>query len=404
MKRKLLSTLLAAAGLLAASLGHAQVSGNVVKIGVMNDMSGLYSDVGGPGSVVAAKMAVEDYLKASGSKLKVEVVSADHQNKPDVGSSIARKWFDSEGVDVIVDVPTSSVALAINQVTREKGKAFLDTGAATSDLTGKDCSPNTVHWLYDTWMLAHGTGSAVVKQGGDSWFFLTADYAFGHALERDTTEVIKAAGGKATLIPLDLPEGDGIERLAGVFLHRSGDLGDADSSNADRLFSALLELKTQGIAGKIGVSVYDPSELDAVFHRFPLDVVQAPYNVLDRRIETSGWLGRLSRAGVEVHCRSAFLQGLLLMKSEVRPPHFHQWGGLLAVWDEWLAESGQSALSAALGFACANPLVDRVVVGVDGAAQLDEILDAMDVSYSAPPPGLFTNDPELINPARWKLS
>ncbi|HPK31162.1 ABC transporter substrate-binding protein [Ottowia sp.] len=196
MKRKLLSTLLAAAGLLAASLGHAQVSGNVVKIGVMNDMSGLYSDVGGPGSVVAAKMAVEDYLKASGSKLKVEVVSADHQNKPDVGSSIARKWFDSEGVDVIVDVPTSSVALAINQVTREKGKAFLDTGAATSDLTGKDCSPNTVHWLYDTWMLAHGTGSAVVKQGGDSWFFLTADYAFGHALERDTTEVIKAAGGK----------------------------------------------------------------------------------------------------------------------------------------------------------------------------------------------------------------
>ena len=196
MKRKLLSTLLAAAGLLAASLGHAQVSGNVVKIGVMNDMSGLYSDVGGPGSVVAAKMAVEDYLKASGSKLKVEVVSADHQNKPDVGSSIARKWFDSEGVDVIVDVPTSSVALAINQVTREKGKAFLDTGAATSDLTGKDCSPNTVHWLYDTWMLAHGTGSAVVKQGGDTWFFLTADYAFGHALERDTSAVVKANGGK----------------------------------------------------------------------------------------------------------------------------------------------------------------------------------------------------------------
>ena len=203
---------------------------------------------------------------------------------------------------------------------------------------------------------------------------------------------------------LDSIERLGIERLAGVFLHRSGDLGDADPSDADRLFSTLLELKTQGIAGKIGVSVYDPSELDAVFHRFPLDVVQAPYNVLDRRIETSGWLGRLSRAGVEVHCRSAFLQGLLLMKSEVRPPHFHQWGGLLAVWDEWLAESGQSALSAALGFACANPLVDRVVVGVDGAAQLDEILDAMDVSYSAPPPGLFTNDPELINPARWKLS
>ncbi|MCA0327736.1 MAG: ABC transporter substrate-binding protein [Proteobacteria bacterium] len=196
MKQKLLCTLLAGIGLGCAGLAQAQVSGNAVKIGVLNDMSGLYADIGGPGSVVAAKMAVEDYLKASKSSLKVEVVSADHQNKPDVGSSIARKWYDSDGVDVIVDVPTSSVALAINQVTREKGKAFVNTGAASSDLTGKDCSPNTVHWLYDTWMLANGTGSAVVKSGGDTWFFLTADYAFGHALERDTSEVVKAAGGK----------------------------------------------------------------------------------------------------------------------------------------------------------------------------------------------------------------
>ena len=196
MKRKLLSTLIASLGLAGAGLANAQISGNVVKIGVLNDMSGVYADIGGPGSVVAAKMAVEDYLKSSKSSLKVEVVSADHQNKPDVGSNIARKWYDTDGVDMIVDVPTSSVGLAINQVTKEKGKAYVNTGSATSDLTGKDCSPNTVHWLYDTWMLAHGTGSAVVKSGGDTWYFLTADYAFGHALERDTSEVVKASGGK----------------------------------------------------------------------------------------------------------------------------------------------------------------------------------------------------------------
>lgn len=196
MKRKLLSTLIAGLGLAGAGMAQAQISGNVVKIGVLSDMSGLYADIGGPGSVVAAKMAVDDYLKASKSQLKVEVVSADHQNKPDVGSSIARKWYDAEGVDMIADVPTSSVALAVNQVAKEKGKAFVNSGAGSSDLTGKDCSPNTVHWTYDTWMLANGTGSAVVKSGGDTWFFLTADYAFGHALERDTSEVVKASGGK----------------------------------------------------------------------------------------------------------------------------------------------------------------------------------------------------------------
>ena len=196
MKRKLLSTLIAGLGLAGAGMAQAHISGNVVKIGVLSDMSGLYADIGGPGSVVAAKMAVDDYLKASKSQLKVEVVSADHQNKPDVGSSVARKWYDSDGVDMIADVPTSSVALAVNQVSKEKGKAFVNSGAGSSDLTGKDCSPNTVHWTYDTWMLAHATGSAVVKNGGDSWFFLTADYAFGQALERDTSEVVKASGGK----------------------------------------------------------------------------------------------------------------------------------------------------------------------------------------------------------------
>jgi branched-chain amino acid transport system substrate-binding protein len=174
---------------------HAQISEGVIKIGVLNDQSSLYADLAGQGSVVAARMAVEDFGAAK-KGMKVEIISADHQNKPEVGSSIARQWYDVDKVDVIVDVPTSSVALAINQVTREKNKAFLVSGAASSDLTGKACSPNTIHWTYDTWMLAHGTGSAIVKTGGKSWFFLTADYAFGHALERDTEEVVVKSGGK----------------------------------------------------------------------------------------------------------------------------------------------------------------------------------------------------------------
>ncbi|MBX3612642.1 MAG: ABC transporter substrate-binding protein, partial [Burkholderiaceae bacterium] len=196
MKLKLSSLVAALALAFAGGAAQAQISGNVVKIGVMNDMSGVYADIGGPGSVVAAKMAVEDFQKTSKAGLKVEIVSADHQNKPDVGSTIARQWYDTDGVDAIADVPTSSVALAVSQVTRDKGKAFLATGPATADLTGKACSPNTVHWLYDTWMLANGTGSAIVKTGGDTWFFLTADYAFGHALERDTEAVVLKNGGK----------------------------------------------------------------------------------------------------------------------------------------------------------------------------------------------------------------
>ena len=187
MKRKLLCSLIAGLGLVAGGAAQAAIPGGVVKIGVMSDMSGPYADLAGQGSVLAAKMAVEDYLKATKSKLKVDIVSADHQNKPDVGSSIARKWYDSEGVQAIFDVPTSSVALAVNDVTKEKNKVMVNSGAGSSDLTGKACTPNTVHWTYDTWMLAHGTGSAVVKNGGDTWFFLTADYAFGHALEADVS-------------------------------------------------------------------------------------------------------------------------------------------------------------------------------------------------------------------------
>jgi branched-chain amino acid transport system substrate-binding protein len=166
-----------------------------VKIGVLSDMSSLYADISGPGSIVAAKMAVQDFNPAA-HNMKVDIVSADHQNKPDVGSSIARQWFDVDHVDAISDVPTSSVALAVSDVTREKNKVFLISGAASSDLTGPKCSPNSVHWTYDTWMLANGTGKALVKTGGDTWFFITADYAFGHALERDTSAVVTANGGK----------------------------------------------------------------------------------------------------------------------------------------------------------------------------------------------------------------
>ena len=189
-----IATLVAALAVAAASV-HAQVSDGVIKIGVLNDQSSLYADISGQGGAVAARMAVEDF-GADKKGMKVEIVSADHQNKPDVGSSIARQWLDVDKVDVIVDVPNSGVALALNQIVRDKGKALLVSGAATADLTGKACSPNTIHWTYDTWALANGTGNAIVKTGGDTWFFLTADYAFGHALERDTEAVVVKAGGK----------------------------------------------------------------------------------------------------------------------------------------------------------------------------------------------------------------
>src|SRR5947207_8530445 len=181
--------------LLLSTTASAEISGDVVKIGVLNDMSGLYADIGGAGSVEAARMAIADFGGSVDGK-KIELISADHQNKPDIGSAIATQWFDNDGVDAIVDVPTSSVALAVQQIARSKSKVFLISGAASSDLTGKACSPTAVHWTYDTVALANGTGTAVVKAGGDTWFFLTADYAFGHALERDTTAVVQANGGK----------------------------------------------------------------------------------------------------------------------------------------------------------------------------------------------------------------
>ena len=175
--------------------GSALAQDKNVKIGVLDDMSGVYADLGGAGSVLAAQMAVEDSgLVAKG--WKIDIVSADHQNKPDIGVSISREWIDQQKVDNIVGVLSSGVALAVNQVARDKNIVYLNSGAAASDLTNSACSPNLVHWTYDTYLLANGTGKAVVKTGGDSWFFVTADYAFGQALERDTTAVITANGGK----------------------------------------------------------------------------------------------------------------------------------------------------------------------------------------------------------------
>jgi branched-chain amino acid transport system substrate-binding protein len=188
-----LVSLTALAVALAASAAQAQQVN--VKIGVMSDMSSLYADLAGPGSTAAAKLAIADFQK-NNPNVKVELVSADHQNKPDIGSNIVNKWFDTEGVDMVIDVPNSGVALAVSQIANTKNKVFVVSGAASSDLTGSKCNANTVHWTYDTWMLANGTGKAMVKTGGDTWFFLTADYAFGHALERDTSAAIEANGGK----------------------------------------------------------------------------------------------------------------------------------------------------------------------------------------------------------------
>lgn len=189
-------TLLGSAALAAAALPlarpRAQAAG--LKIGVLTDMSGPYQDLGGPGSVACARLAVADF-GADAKGLNVEIVAADHQNKPDIGAGIARQWFDRDGVDLVIDVPNSGVALAVAGVAKEKNKVYINSGAASSDLTGKQCNANTIHWTYDTWMLAHSTGGALVKTGGDSWFFITADYAFGHALERDATTFVKAAGG-----------------------------------------------------------------------------------------------------------------------------------------------------------------------------------------------------------------
>jgi branched-chain amino acid transport system substrate-binding protein len=180
---------------LIAALGapaHAEQNG-VLRIGVMNDMSSVYADFQGPGSVLAAQMAVEDFAKQS--KRKVEVLSADHQNKPDIGAGIARRWLDVEGVDMIIDLPNSAVAFAVSDIVRERNKVMIGSGAGSALLTGDKCSPNTVHWTYDTWALGHGIARGVLANGGKSWFFITADYAFGHDLEKQASDEVKASGG-----------------------------------------------------------------------------------------------------------------------------------------------------------------------------------------------------------------
>ena len=193
MKQRISALLLGAA--LTVAAGGALAQDKTVKIGVLTDNSGLYSDLGGAGSTVAAQMAIEDSgLAAKGWKL--DLISADHQNKPDIATTIARQWVDVEKVDIFMDVLNSGVALAVNNLVKEKNSIMINTGAATSDLTNAQCTPNTVHWVYDTYMLANSTGQALVKAGGDTWYFLTADYAFGHALERDTTAVVVKSGGK----------------------------------------------------------------------------------------------------------------------------------------------------------------------------------------------------------------
>ncbi|MBZ0124857.1 MAG: ABC transporter permease [Rhodocyclales bacterium] len=203
MKRKMIGALVGAAVMsmatgqaLAQKAPAAKLSGDMVKIGVLTDMSGVYSDLGGQGSVTAAQMAVEDFKAQAKPSWKIELVYADHQNKADVGSNKVREWYDTQGVDMVTDVLNSAVALAVSKVTQEKNRILIDTGAASTRLTNEDCSPNTVHYVYDTYALANGPGKAVTKQGKDTWFFLTADYAFGHSLEADTTNAVKASGGK----------------------------------------------------------------------------------------------------------------------------------------------------------------------------------------------------------------
>jgi branched-chain amino acid transport system substrate-binding protein len=193
--KHLISTLILGTALALATNGGALAQDKTVKVGVLTDNSGLYSDLGGAGSTLAAQMAIEDSGMAA-KGWKIDLISADHQNKPDIATTIARQWIDVEKVDVLMDVLNSGVALAVNNVVKEKNSVMINSGAASSDLTNAQCTPNTVHWTYDTYMLAHSTGAALVKAGGDTWYFLTADYAFGAALERDTTAVVLASGGK----------------------------------------------------------------------------------------------------------------------------------------------------------------------------------------------------------------
>jgi branched-chain amino acid transport system substrate-binding protein len=228
---------------------------HTVTIGVLNDMSGVYADFQGVGSVVSAQLAAEDFSKAN-PDWQVRVLSGDHQNKPDVGAAIARRWLDQEGVDAIADVPNSAVALAIATIVREKNKALLASGAGTADLTGAQCSPNTVHWTYDTWELGHSMGHAVVASGGKRWFFITADYTFGTALQSSTSEAVEAAGGTvlgSTRHPLGVSDFSSYllqAQASGADVLGLADAG-GDTDNAIKQASEFGLAKTMRIAGII---------------------------------------------------------------------------------------------------------------------------------------------------------
>jgi len=196
MKMKIKLAALLPCALLPLASAMAQISDNTVKIGVLTDMSGVFSDLGGRGSVVAAQMAIDDFVAEKKPSFKVEIVSADHQNKADVASNRVREWYDRQGVDMVTDALNSAVALAVGKVSEEKNRIMMNVGAGTTRLTNEDCNAHTVHWAYDTYALATGIATATVKSGGDSWYFVTADYAFGHTMEKDASDAIQRAGGR----------------------------------------------------------------------------------------------------------------------------------------------------------------------------------------------------------------
>ncbi len=266
MKRKLIAVLVGAALASAplapafaqagkAAAGAPKLTDGVVRIGVLTDMSGLYSDLGGAGSVLAAKMAIDDFKAAEkGKAFPIDLVSADHQNKADVGAQKAREWYDTQGVDMVTDVLNSAVALAVAKLTAEKKRILIDTGAASTRLTNEDCSPYTVHYVYDTYSLANGTGNAIVKGGGKTWFFLTADYAFGHSLESDTSNVVKASGGQvlgAVRHPLNASDFSSFLLQAQASKAQVVGLANAggDTINAIKAANEFGLTKTQSLAG-----------------------------------------------------------------------------------------------------------------------------------------------------------
>jgi branched-chain amino acid transport system substrate-binding protein len=282
-----------AAACLAAGAAPAQISHDTIKIGVLVDMSGLYADLSGIGSVVAAQMAAEDFGGTVRGK-RIEIISADHQNKPDIGSNIARQWIDRDGVDAIADVPVSSIALALQEITRQTNRVLLISASGSSDLTGKACSPVSVHWTYDTYALAHTLGSAMIKQGGDTWFFLTADYAFGYALERDVSEVVKASGGKvlgSVRHPQDTPDFSSFLLQAQASKAKVVGLANAGGDTINSIKQAAEFGIVRGGQRLAGLLVYD-SDINSLGLETAQGLVLASAFYWDLDDETRAWAKR----------------------------------------------------------------------------------------------------------------